>query len=424
MKLLHTSDWHLGRSLFDRKRSDEFTALIDWMLDLIALEHIDAVLISGDVFDTGIPGTHAQSLYYDFLARAARAGCRHIVVIAGNHDSPSFLSAPRDILRHLNIHVFGAMSAQSPADDVILLHAPDGRPELIVCAIPYLRDRDIRSSIPGETAQDKDRHLVEGIVQRYTDVIDAGEHLREGLSGRVPIVLMGHLFATGGRTIDGDGVRELYVGSLARVGSEIFPPSVDYAALGHLHQAQCLEGNTTRRYSGAPLPMSFDEAKTAKSVAIVEFMGGTVHVQLREIPRFQELIRISGELRDILGEIAILIDRGSRAWLEIDYTGQAIEGSLAARIDEAVAGSALAVLRIRNRAIIRNALTARGLTETLDDLDPGQVFDRCLDANDIAPDQRAELIAAHNEILQSLRETDGESITPPAGNEQETPHAD
>ena len=166
MKLLHTSDWHIGRTLHNRKRYDEYEAFLDWLAGIIENENIDVLLVSGDVFDNSTPGSHAQELYYRFLYRVARPTNRQVIIIAGNHDSPSFLNAPRDLLKYLNIHVIGCAS-EAPDDELIVLSGPDGEPRLIVCAIPYLRDRDIRTSEAGESVEDKERKIIAGIRDHY-----------------------------------------------------------------------------------------------------------------------------------------------------------------------------------------------------------------------------------------------------------------
>ena len=168
LRFLHTSDWHLGRSLYGRKRYNEFSAFLDWLIQTIQEEKVDALLLAGDVFDTSTPSNRAQELYYRFLCRVAASCCRHVVVVAGNHDSPSFLNAPKELLRALNVYVVGSMT-EALADEVFVLHADD-KPEAIVCAVPYLRDKDIRTVEPGETIDDKKTKLVEGLKNHYTDV--------------------------------------------------------------------------------------------------------------------------------------------------------------------------------------------------------------------------------------------------------------
>src|SRR5512133_389516 len=305
MKILHTSDWHIGRALYGRKRYEEFEQFFDWLIDCIETEGVEALLVAGDVFDNGTPSNRALELYYRFLCRVAGAGCRHVVITAGNHDSPSLLNAPREVLRFLNVHVVGCM-AEVAADELVVLHNADGTPELIVCAVPYLRDRDIRRAEAGETFEDKGRKLVEGIRDHYRHVGEAVVALRSELGENLPIVAMGHLFTSGGQTVDGDGVRELYVGTLGQVRAEIFPDCFDYLALGHLHVAQRVNGSDYRRYSGAPLPMSFGEAGQRKIVVAVQVTGNSVRVEDIVVPGFQPLATVRGDWKSIAGQIAQL----------------------------------------------------------------------------------------------------------------------
>ena len=249
MKVLHTSDWHIGRTLYGRKRYEEFGAFLTWLADTIQQNEIDALLVAGDIFDTSAPSNRAQELYYRFLCRVAASCCRHVVVVAGNHDSPSFLNAPKELLKALDVHVVGS-STESPEDEVLVLRNDQDTPELIVCAVPYLRDRDIRVAEAGESVEDKERKLIDGIRTHYATVAALAEQKREELGANIPIVGTGHLFTAGGQTVDGDGVRELYVGSLAHVTAGIFPACFNYLALGHLHIPQEVNGSKTIRYSG------------------------------------------------------------------------------------------------------------------------------------------------------------------------------
>ncbi len=162
MKIIHTSDWHIGRTLYGRKRYEEFEAFLTWLAETIQQYEIDALLVAGDVFDTSAPSNRAQELYYRFLCRMAASSCRHVVVIAGNHDSPSFLNAPKELLKALDVHVVGSVTSD-PQDEVLVLRNQQDAPELIVCAVPYLRDRDIRVAEAGESVEDKERKLIDGI---------------------------------------------------------------------------------------------------------------------------------------------------------------------------------------------------------------------------------------------------------------------
>jgi DNA repair protein SbcD/Mre11 len=419
MKILHTSDWHLGRSLYGQKRYEEFSAFLDWLAQTIEEEKVDALLVAGDVFDTTTPGNRAQELYYRFLCRVAASCCRHVVVIAGNHDSPSFLNAPKELLRVLNVYVVGSMT-DDPADEVIVLqnnpqisqmNADDV--EAIICAVPYLRDKDIRTVEAGETIDDKNRKLVGGLKMHYEAVVAVAETKRNNLQKSaqsadkyIPIIAMGHLFTAGGKTVSGDGVRELYVGSLAHVGKEAFPSSIDYLALGHLHVPQAVGSAEHIRYSGSPIPMGYGESTQEKKVVIVEFNGTTPDIQELPVPCFQELVRIVGSLDDIHAKIDELKTRESTAWLEIEYTGSDIVGNLREMIYEALAGSTMEIQRIHNQSVMDRVINAINEDETLDDLKPEEVFVRYLDTHDVPDEEREKLTVSYNEIITALMEED------------------
>jgi len=404
MKILHTSDWHIGRTLYGRKRYEEFEAFLDWLAETMRHNEIDALLVAGDVFDTSAPSNRAQELYYRFLCRVAASSCRHVVVVAGNHDSPSFLDAPKELLKALDVHVVG--SASDPRDEVLVLRDAQGSVELIVCAVPYLRDRDIRLSEAGESVEDKERKLIEGIRSHYATVAELAELKRRTLGAGIPVVAMGHLFTAGGQTADGDGVRELYVGSLARVTAEIFPESFDYVALGHLHVPQRVNGSETARYSGSPLPMGFGEALQRKSLCLVEFLGAAPFVRLLDVPVFQRLERVEGDWNSILSRILELSLTGARCWLEVAYEGGDVVGDLRERVEAALSGTQLEILRIKNNRMIDCVLGRIHEEETLDDLNVDDVFERCLAVHEVPEEQRPELLRTYRETLSSLYDDD------------------
>jgi exonuclease SbcD len=407
MKILHTSDWHIGRSLYGRNRTEEFEAFLVWLAETIEQMRVDALVVAGDVFDTSTPSHRAQALYYGFLCRVAASSCRHVVVVGGNHDSPSFLNAPKAILRALNVHVVGS-AAEHPEDEVVVLDQPGGAPELIVCAVPYLRDRDIRIAQAGETMEDKERKLIEGIRRHYAHVIQLAKTRRQDLGVQIPVVVMGHLFTAGGQTVEGDGVRELYVGSLAHVSAGIFPDDIDYLALGHLHVPQKINQSEVMRYSGSPLPMGFGEAAQTKSVCLVEFADDNTEasVQLVTVPVFQRLERVRGTWEEILARIQALSTTQSKAWLEVVYDGEAVMGDFRERLDDAVDGTEMEILRVKNNRVMGRVLGQIHDHETLDDLDPEDVFNRCLAAHDVPEAQRPDLLQAYQETLTSLDEED------------------
>ena len=406
MKFLHTSDWHLGRTLYGRNRYDEFSAFLEWLAALIENEHVDALLVAGDIFDSSVPSSRAQELYYGFLHKVASSKvCRHVVITAGNHDSPSFLNAPKALLRALDVHVLGSAS-DNPTGEVVELFDSRKRLEAIVCAIPYLRDRDIRTVEAGESVEEKGRKMLEGIEHHYREVCQAGEALRQKENGAAPMVAMGHLFTAGGTTVDGDGVRELYVGSLAHVNRSIFPAGIDYLALGHLHVPQKVGGEDHLRYSGSPLPMGFGEARQQKEVVLVNFSEGERSITGVAVTLFQPLERIRGSVEAITSRIFLLKAEGSAAWLEIEYTGAELPGNLRGLLEEAVKGSLLEIRRIKNNRLATLVLQQLSEHESLDELGEFDVFERCLNAGKVPDTQRPALVHAYREIVLSLHDDD------------------
>ncbi|MFH2060561.1 MAG: exonuclease SbcCD subunit D C-terminal domain-containing protein [Pseudomonadota bacterium] len=404
MKIFHTSDWHIGRLLYGRKRYDEFTAFLDWLAESIKTQSIDALLVSGDIFDTSTPSNRAQELYYRFLCKVAASSCRHVVIIAGNHDSPSFLNAPRQLLQALNVHVVSAITDRLE-DEIIILNGPSGLPEAIVCAVPYLRDRDIRQARAGESIDDKSTRLIQGVEQHYADVGRMAQENRERF-GDIPVIGMGHLFAAGGKTIDGDGVRELYVGSLAHVNKEVFPSCMDYVALGHLHVPQKVGQKDHIRYSGSPIPMGYGEANQEKKIILVEFAGRIPQISEYPIPCFQVLERISGGMEKITQRLFELKAKGSSAWLEIEYTGSRIAANLRSLVEEAIADSGMEIRRIQNKQLIERVLGQVSMEETLENLDVNDVFIRLLDTYRVEEQERPALIQAYKETITMLYELD------------------
>ncbi|TKB06049.1 exonuclease SbcCD subunit D C-terminal domain-containing protein [Desulforhopalus sp. IMCC35007] len=405
MKLLHTSDWHLGRALYGRKRNDEFSQFLDWLLDTISSRAIDVLLIAGDIFDTTTPSNWAQNLYYQFLTRIQQTGCRHVVITAGNHDSASFLEAPAGILKTMNIHVIGSID-DNIHKEIITIKGTDETPQLIICAVPYLRERDIRSASPGETVDEKSAKLIQGIQNHYDEVVSHALQLKTVQRLHVPIIALGHLFAAGGQSVKGDGVRELYVGSLAHVPASIFPDEIDYLALGHLHSSQRVAGDESRRYCGSPLPVSFAEGKKAKSVIQIECTSNIESIAELEVPCFQRLESLEGDLQQLLEKMTHLRAQNCSIWLEIKYTGEELIPHLQETLREAVAGSKLEILRILNTRIINSVLSSETSQETLEELSVEEVFARCLAQNDISGEQQNELTLRFNQAMEALQQND------------------
>lgn len=399
LKVFHTSDWHLGRLLYGKKRHKEFESFLNWLLAALEERKIELLLIAGDIFDTSNPSPRAQELYYRFLYRVGKTPCQHVVIIAGNHDSPSFLAAPSRLLQSLNIYVIAQVS-ENIEDEILIIRNSEGFPRAIICAVPYLRDRDIRVIQPGESVVDKEKKLIEGIREHYADIAALAQKKKASLSEEVPIIAMGHLFVSGGQILEGDGVRDLYVGSLAHISSSIFPESLDYVALGHLHIPQKVPGSVPIRYSGSPLPMGFGEAKQQKSLCELTFqLQHPVSIELIPIPNFQKLVRIQGGWKIIESQLRVLIQKKLNAWIEIIMEGENLLSNPREHLLELISGTELEILRIKAKPTAAHLPCPNPAAETLQNLNVVDVFEHCLEIHQISPDIRSQLRKAYQEIV-------------------------
>ena len=498
LTLLHTSDWHLGRRLYGKPRYDEFKQFLDWQLQTLREQKVDVLLIAGDIFDTTAPSNQAQNLYYDFLSQVCHTDCRHVIIVAGNHDSASFLEAPKQLLKAFNIHIIGSMT-DTPTDEVITLSDKSEQPELIVMAVPYLRDRDVRTVGHGERLDDKERKLTQGIKAHYAQIADIAIAQQAQLHAKykrsIPIVATGHLFTVGGQTMEGDGVRDLYVGSLGSIGAEIFHPQIDYVALGHLHIPQAVGGQPHIRYAGSPIAMGFGESRQQKQVHLLRFdadpdllsqplqtltiqkkplvsaptpvkkrksvshasmdlfadealpessmleainteaainaeadaqashkaqydtpsyplsgqpyniakLSDTTLLQSLPVPVFQSIQTLKGDWQTIKTRLHSLKKSQQSVWLDVVYDGQEVVGDLSEKIAELVKDSRLEVLRIKNQQKRDQVMQSQRMDESLEELNPTQVFERCLIAHQVLEEQKPILWSRYTEVLESLQ---------------------
>ncbi len=405
MKIIHTSDWHLGKMLYGRRCHAEFKAFLHWLTREVERQQADYLLVSGDIFDTTTPANSIQSLYYSFLHNISSTSCRHVIITGGNHDSPSLLHAPRKLLEQLNVTVVGS-APSNIANEVIPLRDSKGDLKLIVCAVPYLRDRDVRKSEAGETIDTKARKLIQGIAEHYTEVAGIAKSLQNNSSRDVPIIGMGHLFTAGGQIEDNNEIRDLYVGSLSHVHSSIFPKSMDYIALGHLHSAQTVNELENIRYSGSPLQLSFNKQRKVKSITALTFSDELTIEQI-EVPPFLNLRSIQGNYDDLVIQIDKLISENVEILLEIIITDE-IASSSHEDFLELVAGSKVEILRVINQNLMSQMDASDFTHNTLDRLSELEVFRKCLDTHAITDSDRMELEQSFQEILTVLHEEDEE----------------
>jgi len=412
MRILHTSDWHLGQHFMGKSRQAEHQALIDWLLVQVEAQAVDAVLIAGDIFDTGTPPSYARELYSQLVVRLHAVGVA-LLLLGGNHDSVATLGESRALLARLDATVIPA--TDNPPAQVVVLPRRDGEAGCIVCAIPFIRPRDVQQSRAGQSAEDKLLSLQAAIQAHYQAVYAAASarqrELEQQLGRPLPLIATGHLTTVGASR--SESVREIYVGALEAFPTSAFPPA-DYIALGHIHRPQRVGGLEHIRYCGSPIPLSFDEAKQQKEMLLVDLtVGRPPTVTPLPVPRFQCLVAVSGNLDTLRGAIGAAAAEGTRerpAWLEITVAEDDYLVDLPARIEALTEGWPVEVLRIRRQRGNAAARLAAEARETLDELSPHDVFARRLQQEELSDELQQALNARYRAIVAGLQgETEGEA---------------
>lgn len=409
MRILHTSDWHLGQHFMGKSREAEHQALIDWLLGQVQAQAVDAVLIAGDIFDTGAPPSYARALYSQLVARLHAAGVA-LLLLGGNHDSVSVLDDSRALLACLNTTLIAAVGEVDA--HVVTLPERGGQPGCIVCALPFIRARDVVQSQAGQSAEDKQLALQRAIQATYAAVHARAEalqaRLQASLGRRLPILATGHLTTVGASS--NESVREIYVGALEAFPTSAFPPA-DYIALGHIHKPQKVGGFEHIRYCGSPLALGFDEARQAKQMLLVELgEGGLETVTALAVPVFQPLAALGGDFEALPALLRAAAGPGTAerpVWLEVTVQGDDYLRDLAGRVEALLQGLPLELLRIRRE---RGAAVARldgAARESLDELSPEEVFARRLAEEALAPELQAALSERYRGVIARLNDPAG-----------------
>ncbi|WP_129543731.1 exonuclease subunit SbcD [Serratia sp. 1D1416] len=376
MRLIHTSDWHLGQYFFTKSRAAEHQAFLRWLIERIEQQQVDALIVAGDLFDTGSPPSYARELYNRFVVELRRTGCQ-LVVLGGNHDSVATLNESRELLSCLNATVIA--NAQSDIErQILVLNQRDGQPGAVLCAIPFLRPRDLLTSRAGESGAQKQLALQEAIAEHYQALYRAACDRRDQLGLPLPIVATGHLTTVG--VTASDSVRDIYIGTLDAFPAQAFPPA-DYIALGHIHRAQNVAKSEHIRYSGSPIPLSFDELGKAKSVFMVDFAAGALQqVTPLEIPSFQPMRLIKGDLPQIEQQLRQFADYQGElpVWLDIEVATQDYLSDIQRRIQLLADELPVEVVLLRRGKEQRRQAIEQQDKETLNELSVSEVFERRL----------------------------------------------
>lgn len=290
LKIIHTADWHLGQTFFGYDREEEHDAFLNWLVDTLAEQQTDVLLIAGDVFDVANPSASAQRRFFHFLKEANRRNPHlQVIVVAGNHDSAARLESPIPLLEELNTSIVGIIrrteSGEIDFDSLMIpLYNKEKKREGWCLAVPYLRQGDYPAPEEGHDT------YIAGINRMYRQLYDFADARRQ--PGEA-LVAMGHLHATGAELSDDDRSERIIMGGLESVSSDTFDEGLAYTALGHIHKAQRIGGRENLRYSGSPLPMSFSETNYRHQVVAVTVENGCLSdVEPLPVPLFAALHRI------------------------------------------------------------------------------------------------------------------------------------
>ncbi|KFK97642.1 MULTISPECIES: exonuclease subunit SbcD [unclassified Serratia (in: enterobacteria)] len=400
MRLIHTSDWHLGQYFFTKSRAAEHQAFLRWLIAQVEQQQVDALIVAGDLFDTGSPPSYARELYNRFVVELQRTGCQ-LVILGGNHDSVATLNESRELLSCLNTTVIA--NAQTTLEQQILvLKQRNGQPGAILCAAPFLRPRDLLTSRAGESGTQKQQALQEAIAEHYHHLYQAACARRDALGLRLPIVATGHLTTVGVTT--SDSVRDIYIGTLDAFPAQAFPPA-DYIALGHIHRAQNVAKSEHIRYSGSPIPLSFDELGKSKSVFMVDFADGALQqVSALEVPTFQPMQLLKGDVQQIEQQLQQFADYQGElpVWLDIEVATQDYLSDVQRRIQQLADELPVEVLLLRRSKEQRRLAIVQQDKETLNELSVGDVFERRLALESDMPEPRQHRM---RQMFQQVVET-------------------
>ena len=311
MKILHTSDWHLGVSAEQAPREEEHRRFLDWLIAEIQERDIDVLLHSGDTFHYVQPSARCLRLYYEFLARCSReTDLCQIVVIGGNHDSPSRIDAPASILEELNVHVVGGLWGDESTWERCMcpVRRAGGDVEAVIMAVPYIHESRLGVQTAGMTHTAIRNTMVERFQHLYAKMAD----LAQAAYPKVPILATGHLTCYPRKLGEIEGAYHTPIHLIEALGSlppKIFDLRYSYVALGHIHQKLEIPGPNAW-YPGSPVPTDVTEARSPRHVLVVEVDPDRpeAHAEVEEVelPTWRPVFELAGPVDEVFDQVTQL----------------------------------------------------------------------------------------------------------------------
>jgi exonuclease SbcD len=397
-RIVHTADWHLGARLIDHDRLPEQKKFLDWLLIQLAELRPDLLIVAGDIFDVASPPQEALNLYYTFLSRLTSVGCRTLI-LGGNHDSPANLLAPQEVLRAIAVTIV----ASPPADPAVAVLELD---EFVVCAVPYLRDRDVRTAAAGQSADEVAAATRQGITDHYRRIYSLAQAKARGR----PIIGTGHLTTLGSSASSSE--RTIHIGNLGAIDAQCFD-GFAYTALGHIHRPQSVGGNDLVRYAGSPIPLSFDEVDLAKEIRVIDLQAGALTQRAIPVPLFRPLLRRTTTAASIAADLTPDQSPAGDAlvpWVELTVSDCRSHPDIARQVREATKTLRLEVLKVLPPPLDANS-TSHADTDSsssLSDLRPDEVFAERLHREKIDPNlpEGRALVETFTELMSGLHDTE------------------
>jgi exonuclease SbcD len=399
MKILHTSDWHIGKQLLKYDLSEDLELFFTWLIAYIKSENINVLLVSGDIFDQANPSQAAYKQYYDLLKNLINLDCK-IILTGGNHDSATVLNAPAELLKAFDISVIGG--AMEEVGDMFVTVEKNNE-KLVVAAIPFLKDRDIRKSVAGESYATKIEQIKSGLRTYFSNV---NEYYSQHHADQV-FILMGHLYVQGSELSESE--RDIQIGNQAGVEANMFGEIPHYVALGHIHKPQVVSEEQNIHYSGSPIPLSFSEKEDCKQINVITVENNKIgQVDIVPIPKHRNLVTFEGSLQEVEDKLNAYFEETALTSLAEIIVNEESESLERRQAFDALTNSQpnanieIVKSRLIFKNLIRGASDAFAVGTDVADVTPMQMFEKKLELQSDM-ENTAELKNAFREILEELK---------------------
>lgn len=396
MKILITADWHIGKRLHNEDLSEDMNLFFDWLLEKIKSNDIQYLLVAGDIFDNNNPSNESSRMYYSFLTRLSALNCKAIIT-AGNHDSPSFIDVPKDLLSEFNISVFGLFPGIDKVNEIFVpLKDEHGIEVAVVAAIPFLQDRFVRQVGEGEGAKEIAEKIKHGMKKLFAQIGAAMKNTYP----HIPKIGMAHLHAQG--TEISEAEREIQIGNQEGIAS-VDLDQFDYLALGHIHTGQpVIKGKI--QYASSPISLGFSENKYNHKVVMLNIENNQIIETDIPVEKNRSLYQLKGTMKEVEENIKKLKNKYKlQVLLDIQITEEVFDPTITDRLE--ALKELLAVkneMKIINTRISYNDKKAARFSTTyntneLNDIKPLDVFKTLIE--DRTDAEKAKLLEKFSEII-------------------------